>query len=94
MVPGVIGEVVMDDARHVKTTQISRAAVDNAPPFLRSRIKGLFKETISNRVLTGQICIMGIFAYPRRMVYFKNSSRVQMTQNCKINKTFYFSVLD
>jgi TnpA family transposase len=38
--------------------------------------------------------ILGIFTYPLRMVYFKNSSRVQMTQNHKINKPFCFSILD
>jgi hypothetical protein len=37
---------------------------------------------------------LGIFAYSHRMVYFKNSSRVQMTQYRKINKPFYFSILD
>ncbi len=36
----------------------------------------------------------GYFGISPRIVYFKNSSRVQMTHNCQIDNPYYFSVLD
>jgi hypothetical protein len=37
---------------------------------------------------------VGIFPYPTKMVYFKNSSRVRMTLRHQINESYSFSVLD